>query len=65
MGSLSDSEKGSHQPLWVPVENLPTIPLLPVIMSGYVIDGHLQGWPDEPLVLRDDRPHDAASTQKP
>jgi 8-oxo-dGTP diphosphatase len=65
MSSSVESVKGSHHPLWVPIDDLPTIPLLPVSMSGYVINGHLRGWPSEPLVLKDDPPHDAVQTSKP
>jgi 8-oxo-dGTP diphosphatase len=57
MDSLADSEKGSHQPLWIPVENLPAIPLLPSIMSGYTLEGYSGNWPDDPLLI-DDTPTD-------
>jgi 8-oxo-dGTP diphosphatase len=59
MGSSPESEKGSHQPVWVPVKNLPEIPLLPARMSAYVINAYLKEWKVEPFVLKDSPPDEA------
>lgn len=59
MGSLADSEKGSHHPMWIAVEDLPAIPLLPGIMSGYTLESYRSNWPEQPLVIAD-TPTDAS-----
>jgi 8-oxo-dGTP diphosphatase len=57
MGSLADSVKGSHHPLWVAMEDLPTIPLLPAIMIDYTLGNYHGNWPEQPLLI-DDTPTD-------
>ena len=57
MGNSADSEKGSHHPIWVAVEDLPAIPLLPAIMAGYTLRNHHDNWPEQPLLI-DDTPTD-------
>jgi 8-oxo-dGTP diphosphatase len=60
MGSSSASKKGSHHPSWIPLKSLPEIPLLPNRMSQYVVNAYSRGWPNEPFVLKDSLPDEAA-----
>ena len=45
----SDSERGSVIPVWLSVEDLTRLPVLPVQMASYVSQCVTQGWPDEVL----------------
>jgi 8-oxo-dGTP diphosphatase len=53
MSSLPDSEKGSHTPVWLPVEELIDIPVLPQLMARYVLKYQPSNWPGKPLVVSD------------
>lgn len=56
MNSPPESEKGSHLPVWVPVDELLHLPVLPKIMAEYTHKYHLVGWPHFPLEVTDDPP---------
>jgi 8-oxo-dGTP diphosphatase len=53
-----DSKKGSHLPLWVPVDDLLSKPVLPKLMAEFVLHSYHSGWPEQPLVLTDQAPDD-------
>lgn len=57
MNSLPDSEKGSHLPVWMQVDELSSQPVLPTVVAGFVITSHTKGWPERPLLVTD-RPPD-------
>ncbi|MFZ2098916.1 MAG: NUDIX domain-containing protein [Anaerolineales bacterium] len=56
MDSQPESEKGSHLPVWMPVDELPDRPVLPKIMAEYVWKSHQTGWPEHPLLITDPPP---------
>lgn len=47
-------EKGTYRPVWVPLADLPGLPLLPDKMSRMVVEAQTGGWPDPPPVFNDD-----------
>lgn len=40
-----------YTPMWLPIKNLPSIPLLPDVLKTALLDGLKNGWPDEPITL--------------
>ncbi len=59
MGSSPDSEKGSHQPVWLRVDDLHKHQVLPKMVADFVFKSHHSRWPEQPLVVTD-RPPDEA-----
>jgi 8-oxo-dGTP diphosphatase len=57
MNSQPESKKGTHHPVWMPMEEIPNQPVLPKLMAEYVVKSHDTNWPGEPLVVTD-RPRD-------
>jgi 8-oxo-dGTP pyrophosphatase MutT (NUDIX family) len=53
MSSHPDSEKGSYLPIWMGVDSLLNLPLLPKLMAEFVWKSFHEGWPVEPLVVTD------------
>lgn len=53
MSSPTESEQGSYHPCWIPIEDLTELPVLPTIVARYVQQACLEGWPDQPLCLRE------------
>ena len=53
MSSLPGSKKGSHLPVWVPVDDLLFLPVLPKLMAEFVLNSHYSGWPEQPLIVTD------------
>jgi 8-oxo-dGTP diphosphatase len=51
MNSQPRSEKGSHLPVWMQVEEITNQPVLPKLMAQYVLKYHSSGWPKEPLLV--------------
>jgi len=49
LGRSSESERGSVTPMWLPLEDLTRLPVLPERMAHYVSQCVEQGWPDEVL----------------
>jgi 8-oxo-dGTP pyrophosphatase MutT (NUDIX family) len=61
MKSLPDSEKGSYHPLWMAMDEIQNIPLLPKIMAEYIVQSYKEGWRENPLKAFDDSPDDLVS----
>ena len=53
MASSSNSNQGSYQPCWVPIADLLQLPVLPTIVARYIHNAWVEGWPEQPLCLRD------------
>jgi 8-oxo-dGTP pyrophosphatase MutT (NUDIX family) len=44
-------EKGSYQPIWMSIAELPDQPVLPREMVDLVARFGCQGWPDQPIII--------------
>ena len=53
MSSAANSGQGSYRPCWIPVAELTTLPVLPSIVARYILNACRDGWPEQPLCLRD------------
>ena len=53
MASSSNSDQGSYQPCWVPISDIRRLPVLPTEVARYVHAACRDGWPEQPLLLRD------------
>jgi len=53
MKSSADSNQGSYTPTWLPITDIPGLPVLPSIMARYVSEACRDGWPEHPLCIRD------------
>lgn len=53
MNSPAESMEGSYHPCWIPVEDLLRLPVLPTIVARYVQNACQEGWPEQPLCLRE------------
>ena len=47
-------ERGSYVPVWVPVQELPNLPVLPHIMAELVLNSLSTGWPEQVPVFHDE-----------
>jgi 8-oxo-dGTP diphosphatase len=47
-------EKGSYQPVWVPVQDLLDLPVLPHTMAEIIVKARSAGWPDPAPVIHDE-----------
>jgi 8-oxo-dGTP diphosphatase len=47
-------KNGSYHPVWVPVQNLLDLPVLPHVLAEMVVEACSTGWPDPAPVLRDE-----------
>jgi 8-oxo-dGTP diphosphatase len=47
-------DKGSYEPVWVPLAELAALPLLPERMRRMIVDAQSAGWPDPAPVFHDD-----------
>ena len=56
MSSSSDSGQGSYRPCWIPVTELTTLPVLPSALARYILNACRDGWPEQPLRLREATP---------
>ncbi len=54
--SLPSSEKGSYTPVWMPLTEIISQPLLPKLVAEFVRQSHPDKWPDRPLVITDQPP---------
>ncbi len=57
MSSQPGSAKGTYRPLWMPVVELPDQPVLPKIMTEFILASLPANWPEAPWVVAD-RPPD-------
>jgi 8-oxo-dGTP diphosphatase len=46
-------QQGSYQPVWVPVQDLLDLPVLPQLLAKLVVQAQSAGWPDPAPVLQD------------
>jgi 8-oxo-dGTP diphosphatase len=51
MNTSVNSAKGSHLPVWMPIELISERPVLPRILADFIRKSHRDGWPDEPLLV--------------
>jgi 8-oxo-dGTP diphosphatase len=47
-------ERGSYQPVWVPVQDLLDLPVLPHSMAEIIVKSRSLGWPDPAPVIHDE-----------
>ena len=45
------SPRGTYQPVWMPIDDLPNQPVLPVEVANLVWKSHHEGWPETPLYI--------------
>lgn len=43
--------KNLYMPMWLPIKDLHSVPLLPEVLKRALLDGLKNGWPDEPITL--------------
>jgi 8-oxo-dGTP pyrophosphatase MutT (NUDIX family) len=46
-------EKGTYQPVWVPVAQLPGLPVKPTEMAELLVRYMQEGWPEEPVIIHE------------
>jgi len=46
-------EKGTYQPVWIPVTQLLDLPIKPRLMAEQLLHFIKDGWPDEPVIIRE------------
>ena len=46
-------ERGTYKPIWTPVRDLLTLPVLPRLLAQIVVEAQSAGWPDPVPVLHD------------
>lgn len=47
-------ENGTYTPVWVPLAELPQLPVRPAVLAELVATAHVQGWPGPPQYLQDE-----------
>jgi 8-oxo-dGTP diphosphatase len=62
MSSTPESEKGSYLPVWVEMNTMLNMPVLPKIMAEFVWKSYMEGWPEESLIVNDHPPDETEST---
>ena len=60
MNSAPDSTKGTYHPIWMELTKLKSQPLLPKIMTGFVLKSIQDGWAETPLLVKDQPPDEAS-----
>jgi 8-oxo-dGTP pyrophosphatase MutT (NUDIX family) len=50
----SHPAKGKYHPVWVPVDSLLDLPVLPRSFAQMVVNAHSDGWPEAVAVLHDE-----------
>jgi 8-oxo-dGTP diphosphatase len=61
MKSLPDSGKGSYHPLWMALDEIQYIQLLPKIMAEFIMQSYKKGWSENPLIANDNSPGEVVS----
>ncbi len=46
-------EKGTYQPVWIPVSQLLDLPVKPRLMAEQLTHFIKDGWPEEPVIIRE------------
>ncbi len=60
MSSLPESEKGSHVPIWIAIEEVPRLEVLPKLVARFVQASYTSGWPSKPMSVVDQPPDEMA-----
>ncbi len=47
-------EKGTYQPVWVPLQDLPNLPLMPPTAARLLLEAQAKGWPEPAPILHDE-----------
>jgi 8-oxo-dGTP diphosphatase len=47
-------ERGTYQPVWIPLQDLLNLPVLPHLLAEIVVNAQSSGWPDPVPVLHDE-----------
>jgi len=47
-------ERGSYVPVWILLQDLLDLPVLPHSLAELVVEARSSGWPDPPLILHDE-----------
>ena len=47
-------ERGTYEPIWTPVQDLLSLPVLPISLAKIVVRAQSAGWPDPVTVLHDE-----------
>lgn len=47
-------ENGTYTPVWVPLIDLPQLPVRPAVLAELVATAHAQGWPSTPQYIQDE-----------
>jgi 8-oxo-dGTP diphosphatase len=53
MSSPPESKKGSHLPVWFPVDDLVRQPVFPKLVAEFVLNSHHSEWPMQPFIVTD------------
>ena len=48
------AENGTYTPVWLPIAELPTLPVRPLALAELVVAAHGQGWPATTLYIQDE-----------
>jgi 8-oxo-dGTP diphosphatase len=48
-----DPEKGTYKPVWLPIQELLSQPVKPILMARMVVDAQVSGWPNPAPIIRD------------
>ncbi len=46
--------KGTYQPTWMPLKDLPQIPLMPPTAARMLLEAQANGWPEPALIIHDE-----------
>ena len=46
--------KNLYTPMWLPIKELQSVPLLPEVLKQALLDGLKNGWPEKPITLHAD-----------
>lgn len=46
-----DPDVGTYRPLWMPVSEITSKPVLPQEIARIVVEAHRDGWPEKPVVI--------------
>jgi 8-oxo-dGTP diphosphatase len=47
-------ERGTYQPIWIPVKDLLDLPVLPRVLAEMIVKARSTGWPEPAPVLHDE-----------
>jgi 8-oxo-dGTP diphosphatase len=44
-------EKGTYRPVWMPLAEIPSQPVMPPALASLVVRSAVNGWPEQPVVI--------------